>query len=263
MKIDNVSIVPDWLKEGLEKNCPYCGSEYEIGLSPNGQRVTRHYCPNDKCLGTIATKMAFVWTLLKVDGIKFGKSLKLVKESNIEYHLDAVPIVIKDKVKIPLEMYMRLTCINGIDTGWGHYCDGKEKVEEVLEITSVRSLLTDDEVTNILRCVNYFEILKPTKMENDPVVIGTIMITGNVLNFQNREDYVGVMNAYFKGLLDLRYSKSKRRTGIMALIKEKGAPVTGKVTTAEECGIPIMEPLEFAEYIKKLIKERTGKDYEY
>ena len=262
MLINECSLIPDWLKSEIgDRKCEYCGETYHVGLSPNGQRVTQLYCPNQKCPGTVAMKMVFVWEVLGVDGIKFGRSMELIRTRCLTNHLDAVPIVAKDKPKVTLATFMRLQCIKGIDSGWYDVCSKMESFEEL--ITNVSVLHAIDGYTTVeelKRTKEYFEIVYPTKMEFSPKVHLTVMITGDILGLSNREDFIAVMNMKYKGLLDLRYSKSKRKTGINALIKEQQSATTGKVTTAIEAGIPIYTPKEFIIRVDNMIKEAATED---
>lgn len=256
--IKDSTLIPDWLKENIEEKCPYCGEMYHVGYSPNGLRVTKHYCPNKECPGTLAMKMVFMWNILNVSGIKFGKSMELIKRYNIKKHMHAIPYVLEDKPKLDLTTFMRINCIQGIDSTWDRICYSKNSLDEVVESPAARPYLSTQDIEDIKEASNYVEILYPEKQEYEPVVRMTIMMTGDIMNLPNREYLVVALNQKYKGLLDLRYSKSKRKTGISVLVKEANSPVTGKVNTAIECGIPIMTPQEFVVYVDKLIKERAG-----
>lgn len=258
MLIKDAALIPDWLKEELEENCPFCGTEYQVGYSPNNSRVTKHYCPNKECPATLAMKMSFVWTILGVDGIKYGKSLELVKTHKIRKHLDGIPYILKDVPDIDVVTFMRLNCIQGVDGTWGSICAGKETLQEVIDTPSAQRFLTPDDVEDVMSASKYFNIIFPKKQKYESVLKITIMMTGDIMGLESRELLVMALNEKYKGLLELGYSKSKRKTGVYALVKEDNSPVTGKVTTAIESGIPIMNPSEFILRIDKLIKERLG-----
>lgn len=258
MLIKDAALIPDWLKEHLEENCPYCGAPYHVGYSPNGQRVTRHYCPNRECPATVAMKMVFMWNVLEVSGIKYGKSMELIKRYGIKRHMDAIPYVFDEKPKMDLATFMRINCIQGIDSSWDKVCSTKTSVQEVVDSPIARQYMSKEDVEDVLAAEKYVEIVYPEKQQYEPVVRMTVMMTGDIMGLANREYLVTALNVKYKGLLDLRYSRSKRKTGIYALIKEKNSPVTGKVNTAIECGIPILTPEEFILRVDTLIKERTG-----
>ncbi len=258
MIIKESELIPDWLKNELDEFCPFCGSKYEVGYSPNGKRVTRHFCPNKKCPATISMKLVFVWDLLKVTGIKYGKSMELVKRKNIKYHLDAIPLVLENKPNIDIVTFMRLTCIYGIDSSWDSLCKDKESLEDILKLPICEKNLTIEDKEDILRSFNYFNVKFKEKKENKSIVVMTIMMTGDIMNLPNRELLVIALNKKYNGLLDLRYSKSIRRTGITALVKEEQSNTTGKVNIAKEYGIPIMTPEEFIIFVDKRINERLG-----
>lgn len=262
MLIQESNLIPDWLKVSLEPNCPYCKSPYHVGHSPNGMRVTKHYCPNRECPGTVTMKMVFVWTILKVDGIKEGRSMELVKRYNITRHMDAIPYVLKEKPKVDLATFMRLNCIQGIDSSWENICQNKNSVEEVIQSTDAQRILSPEDIKDILDSQQYVDIIYPEKQEYECVLRLTVMMTGDIMGLPNREYLIAALNKKYKGLLDLRYSKSIRRTGIYALIKESTSTITGKVNTAVECGIPILTPQEFILRVDNLIREKVGDKYD-
>jgi hypothetical protein len=262
MRIEDATIIPYWLKEHLIGPCPYCGSNYEVGYSPNNMRVTKHYCPNRHCPGTVAMKMVFMWNVLKVDGIKFGKSMELIKKHKIDRHMDALPYVIEGKPQMDLATFMRLNCIQGIDDAWSNVCAGKESIEDVIKTPTAQKMMSPSDVEDALRATQYVEFIYAAKQKYDPVVRMTVMMTGDVMELSNRELLIPALNKKYKGLLDLRYSKSNRKTGISVLIKEKESAITGKVGNAEDANIPIMTSMEFVLYIDRLIKERAGDKYD-
>ena len=257
MLMKECELIPTWLKESFPKKCPYCGSLYHVGVSPNGLRVTKHYCPNTKCPMTIANKMAYCFEILGVTGIKAGKSLKVVKDFNIDNHFDGVTKVLTSKPKVDLPTFMRMCCIPGIDSGWNLICEKKTSINEVFEDVRVKDKFSDTFKQFILDKSSYFDIVYPEKQEYEPVLSLTVMMTGDIMGYSNREDFVTMLNYIFKGRLDLRYSKNKRKTGIDFLIKEESSPVTGKVNVAIENGIPIITPKDFMYYVGEQIKRRV------
>lgn len=260
IRIEEANLIPDWLKDKLKGPCSYCGSEFEVGYSPNNARVTKHYCPNISCPGTVAMKMVFVWTLLKVEGIKFGRSMELIKKHGIKNHMDAIPHIFSEPPKMDLATFMRLNCIQGIDDGWNNVCDGKESLEEVLNTSTAQKIMSPQDMENVKNAAKYVEFVIQGKQKYKPVLSLTVMMTGDVMELSNRELLIPALNQKYKGLLDLRYSKSKRKTGVNFLLKEEKSAVTGKVNTADENGIPIVTSLEFILYVDKTIKERVSAD---
>ena len=256
--IKEVSIIPDWLKENLETKCPYCGSEYQVGFSPNGLRVTKHFCPNPKCPATIAMKMSHMWTILKVPNIKFKRSLDLVRTHHLTNHLDAIPLIVESKPVISPAVFMRLNCIPGIDSAWDSICKDKTSIKDILESYEVRGKLTEEDKEEILRCTELFDIRFPEKQKHECEITIAIMITGGVNGFSNREDFPRAINSYYEGRVNCIYYKSKRCTNVSALIKEEGSPTTGKVRTAVEHGIPILTPGQLLVWINNQLNKGSG-----
>lgn len=258
MILEECGIIPEWLLSNLDKKCPYCGSPYHVGLSPDGNRITKHYCPNRECPATVAMKMVYIWDILDVDGIKYGRSMELIKRNGIKRHMDAIPYVIKGKPKVNLATFMRMNCIYSVDKAWESICQGKKSVEEVLSSVKLIGLIDEYDKQAILDAQKYVEIVYPEELQYDPVFSATVMITGDIMGVPRRELFIEALNRYYKGLLNLKYAPSKRKTGIFALIKEESSPITGKVTIAMENNIPIYTPSQFVEKIHEIMKTKAG-----
>lgn len=259
MLIKDAKLIPDWLKENLAENCPYCSTPYHVGYSPNGLRVTKHYCPNKECIETLVMKAVFTMIVLGIPNIKEGKSRSLIKSLNIKRHLDIIPHILSDKPSISLSTFMRINCIEGIDSAWNSVCSDKYSLEALLEDSFVQNKLTIDEIDSVKESYKHFNLLYDIKQSNEAVLDILVIMTGDILGLKNREDLISALNLKYDGLLKLRYSNTIRKTGVHALIKEKGSVITKKIDIAMSCGIPIYTPEEFIVHVDKLIQERVNK----
>lgn len=262
MLIKDSTLIPDWLKKNLEENCPFCDSPYHVGYSPNGLRVTRHYCPNRECPATLAMKMVFMWNILKVDGIKYGRSMELIKRYKIKKHIEAIKYVFDEKPTVDIVTFMRLQCINGIDNSWGSLIGESQSLEEVLDSFNVRTKLTQQDIIDIKEAAEYFNIVFPEKKQFDPVMSIRIMMTGDIMGLPDRNLFVQALNQKYNGLLRIEATTGVRKTGVYALVKEDNYTGTQKVRIAQEYGIRIFNPKDFIIHIDKEIKRRVGENNE-
>lgn len=247
--------IPEWLASYFIKPCEYCGETYRIGLSPDGNRITKHYCPNSQCPGTIAQKIVFMADLLSVSGVGFATALNIVKTYDIKHHLEVLKLW-GIKQEISLYTFMRLCCINGIDTGW------KDTVANVKTLDGILALniVPEEEKEFIRENVQYVNLKTEEEVfKYEPVWTGLVMITGDIPGFmKRREDFITSLNYMFEGYVRISYSNSKRKTGVSYLIREANSPITGKVTLAKQCGIPEVTSKEFMTILFRAVYERIG-----
>lgn len=263
MKFTEAPMIPQWLKDSMETRCPSCGSEYEIGLSPNGQRVTKHYCPNMKCPLTLGARAAYMWDLLKVPGIKEAKSIRIVRDNNIQSHLELIPYVV-DQASIPIRItagdYMRIMCVPGIDSACDNYMMRFDNIESAIRATETEFGYDREMVEDAIRCLKYFNVVMPTRKQGY-LKTYHIMITGDVNGFTNRDEFPGAVEYYFKGVFNIVYYRSKRKTGVDFLIKEPGSATTGKVQVANAVGIPILSSAEFIIMLRDEYEKLKGEPF--
>lgn len=257
MLLKDCTVIPDWLKDNLDTQCSYCGSDIEIGFSPNDNSITRHFCTNPECPGTVAAKMAFMWTTLGVEGIKEGNSMRLIKEHKLPKHYQYIPKVLDKKPDVDPVTFLRINCIKGIDTSWSSYIGDAKSIPEILNNPALQFKISQKDKDDIIDAMQYFNIVWPRELTHKAVLRLNIMMTGDIMGLPNREMLVHALNSKYDGLLDLRYSKSLRKTGIDYLVREDNATVTNKIRTAIEYGIPQITPKDFICLVDKLIQERS------
>lgn len=247
--------LPEWLKPHFIKPCEFCGTTYMIGLSPDGNRITKHYCPNIQCPGTIAQKIVFMADILGVSGIGFATALNIVNVNDLKHHLEILKLW-NIQSEISLYTFMRLCCVNGIDTGWKETVANVKTLDAVLEL----NIVPEKEKSFIRENSQYVKIkVEDDIFRYDPVWTGLVMITGDIQGFMNkREEFITSLNIMFEGYVRISYSNSKRKTGVSYLIKEPNSAVTGKVAVAKQYGIPIVTSKEFMTILFRAVYEKVG-----
>ena len=249
--------LPKWLTDNLSDKCE-CGSDIENFYNSHG-KITSTRCSSPECPYVVAKKVkAMCHDFLKTDGIGDATALKIVKENKLKSHLDAVPIIYKTKPRVSFYNVMRMCFIEGIDTGWAHVVGNCESLDDLLKVYrgDYRNLILYHEEL-IRKAESVFDVAKSeTKEKYNPVLIGTVMLSGNIKGFKERNHFIYALNQYWKGLVRISIAEHKRKTGIMALIQEADSPNRGKAACALESGIPIMTPNEFSVYVVKEIQRK-------
>lgn len=249
-------LMPDWLKSQLPDTCPECGAIIYNGYNKDNE-CTRRIDSNEQCPRVLAARIAYMCELMEVPGIKEGNSYKIVREHQLTNYFDAIPIIFKEKPKIHLSMLFRFAFIFGINDEFDLICKDYVTVDEVLnnyngkykkELSDKRELLKYGE--------SKFEIIKPYKQDTtfSPVVGGVVVITGSIPGFEDRADFIPVVNSMFLGLTNFSYSPSKRKTGLFCCISQDKSITTGKVQDAKACGAPIYTKDEFMAEVMSRIK---------
>lgn len=247
--------IPEWLKSNLKSHC-ICDTEKENYYNDDGNCTSRR-CPNKQCPLTLSQKISAMCDVLGVKGVAEGIGMKLVIEKKLTTHFDAIKYIFTEKPIITLYQLLRITFIEGVDTKWEAVCGSYSSVDELVEGYNgdLRHLILEnlDEIKYGESCV---EIFKPVKKQFEPLIRGTVVLSGHFKGFEDRNNFIRGINHFSKGLIDLSISEYKRKTGIICVIQEKDEPIRGKAEAAIEAGIPIKTPDEFKTYIMNLLKER-------
>lgn len=249
-------LMPEWLKNNLPENCPECGSPIYNGYNSE-KECTRRIDSNETCPRVLAARIAYMCEELQIPGIKEGNSYKIVREHQLTNYFDAIPIICKEKPKINLSTLFKFAFIFGVSDEFDSICKEFTTVDEVLndyngkykqELLEKRELLKYGE--------SKFEIVKPYKHDTvfPTIVGGVVVITGEIPNYQNRGDFIPVVNSMFLGLTNFSYSPSKRKTGLFCCIAQDKSVTTGKVEEARAAGAPIYTVNEFMQEVIGRIK---------
>lgn len=251
--------LPEWLTDNLKAVCD-CGGKMENFYNKRGE-ITARRCSNPKCPYMMARKIVGLCDILGVKGIGEATALKLIHTNNLNSHFEAIPFIFTDKKpQMSLYTFLRICFIHGIDTSWKLIIGENETLTQLYKNYNgqYRSLLEANKEL-ILKGAEYVEFMQVTKPTLDAVVTGTVMISGNIKGFDNRNNFVYLINILSKGLIRLSISEHKRKTGIMALIQESDTPNKGKAECALSSGIPIMTPEEFKAFIYQELKKGLDK----
>jgi len=249
--------LPDWLTDNLRAQCD-CGGQMENFYS-NAGRITARRCNNKKCPHMMAEKVVGMCEILKIKGIGSKGAYNLIKSNNLQSHFEAIPFIVKDKPKVLLFDFLRMCFIKGVDKGWDKVANGFTNIQEVYESYKgdLREVLEENK-EDILHGAKYIEFIEPWKPKHDALITGTVMISGNIKGFNERNNFIAAINTVSEGRVRLSIAEQPRKTGVMALIQEKDTPNRKKAECALENGIPIKTPHEFQVMIADLLKKRMA-----
>lgn len=249
--------LPKWLTDNLRSRC-MCGAEME-NFYNDADEITARRCSKPDCPYRMAQRVVGMCEILEIKGIGEKTALKIVKDRGLKSHLEALPYIYHEKLTVDLYTYLRILFVKGISTGWGTVTGSYKTLKDVLYkykgkfAPELRE--RQDEILHGAELIN-IEEEEPQKFE--PVITGTVMISGNIKGLSNRNSFIAALNKYSNGLISIGVSESKRKTGIMALIQEADTPNRGKAECAIENGIPIMTPDEFKVMIFSRLREKLG-----
>lgn len=248
MKQTEDNQLPNWLKENLRSKCD-CGYEMENFYNKAGQ-ITSRRCSNPECPHRMAQKITVMCDILKVKGVGYKTGLNLIRTHKLNSHFEAIPYICAEKPRASICDLLRCVFIQGVDTKWSEVDSKCATVEDIFTSYDgeLKPLLLENK-DEILEGAKYFSIIEKYKPTFEPVIVGTVMLSGNIKGLPNRNTFIAGVNYGYKGLVDIRIAEHKRKTGIMALIQEADSPRQGKAQCAEENGIPIMTPDEFKTFI--------------
>lgn len=257
VKQKNDDCMPAWLKEALPEECD-CGGDMENFYNPNGSMTARR-CSNVKCPHLLAKRVVGLCKTLDIKGVGEATALKTIRDYGCASHFEAFTKLFPNtKIKMRLPEYLKVCFIKGVSTMWEGEAEGYEDLNEFLVgyDGKFRKYL-DDGMEDIKAGARYVEFIKTWKPEFDAVVTGTVMISGVIRGFENRNDFIKALNNAMHGFVRIGVAPRVRKTGIMALIQEADTPNRGKAKCALENDIPIMTPYEFTKYVADLVQERA------
>ena len=247
--------LPDWLKSNLREVCE-CGYSMENYYNEKGM-ITKRRCSNPNCFHKLALKIVGMCDILQVKGIGEATAEKIVLENKLTNHYEALSKILNKKPRISLYTYLRIAFIEGIDTSWAEVTDVYSTLDDIFENYKGRYRTQLDKNKDLLyEGLKFVDVIEPYKPKYQAVLKGTVMISGNLRGWSNRNDFIASINQVMDGLVQLSVSENKRKTGILALIQEADTPHRGKYECARENGIPVKTPAEFQSMIASIVKEK-------
>lgn len=250
--------LPEWLKSNIAEKCS-CGSEMENFYNNDG-RITKRRCSNSTCPHKIALKIVGMCDILQLKGIGEVTAEKLAINKSLNNQYEALPHILDSKPRISLYDFLRIAFIEGIDTSWSEVVENCESLDDVYSTYKgkYRNLL-DSNKDLLYSGLNFVEIKQAWKPKHDAIITGTVMISGNLHGWNNRNDFIAGLNYVSDGYIRINVAESKRKTGVLALIQEADTPNRGKAECALANGIPIMTPAEFQAWVTEMLRNKLAK----
>lgn len=250
IKHDEDNNLPSWLKDNLVSNCGTCGSPIENFYNKEN-RCTARRCSNPICPSTLAARIVALVPMLGWTGIGPETAMTMVISNKLTNHMQAIPLVEKELPEVPITKFLKMCLIQGMQDKWDSVGNDYESVEQFIE--TYRGYYSDLVKLNkdyLLECSKYVRIKqnKGATFKYDAVLTGNVMITGSIDGFPSKEDYLLGLAAITEGMARFTLV-GKRKTNVMALIKEEGSDFSGKYQVAVENNIPIYTSAEFTQFV--------------
>ena len=233
--------LPDWVKQHIMMDCPYCGSMIvDNSDGPNG--MTARYCPNPRCPGHMQYKMDAMAKRLGVKNFGPATALTYIKIHHCETHLEILDDWLQgNKPTMKLSDIAEIACLDGYSEVTGRkelneFCSFTDYFKNAKGVNQV--LWKNRDV--LLKAESYFTVAPPLAKRKIYV-----MGHGSFDNFSSREEFFNQVNDAFGNIVQV-IEVGKRKTSVHFLIMDKSSSHSGgKYTVAVENGIPIVTPLEF------------------
>lgn len=246
--------LPDWLKSNLRSMCD-CGSAMENYYNDVGS-ITSRRCSNTNCPYRLAQKIVSMCDVLKVKGIGPERAYALVRDFKIKSQYEAIPHILTEKPTVTLFEFLRMSFIKGVDKGWAEVTEKCVTLDDCfVKYQGKLSYLLNANKELLEGGLQYVNLSIPKRAKYKPILSGVVMLSGTLRGYAERNDFIASLNQTGQGLLDIRVSEGKRKTGVMALIQEKDSPRRGKAECAAQNGIPIYSPDEFRAHIMSRLSE--------
>lgn len=246
------TLMPDWLNNALDKDCPYCGSKM-LNYYNDYNRCTNRKCSNPECPGFVAAKADFVRKLLKMDGLGFKTCLKDIRVSHAKTPFELLAFW-GCKPKISLGMFLRMHCFEGVDNEWNDIVQslGIYTLDELYQTYDGKwKPLLDEHKEEIYNNSQYVTITgRPDFLvKSGPKLVLTIMITGTPIGWASKDAFITAVNQACRGIIVVKHQVTKRQSGVDFLIREPGSTTRGKVEAAMKGGIPIVTSEQFLHWL--------------
>lgn len=246
VKQDEDLKMPEWLSSNISPKCKYCGSDMMNYYNSDG-RCTNRRCSNDNCPAMIAARADFMRNLLGIKNVGFATCLSTIKARGITNPVELLGVW-GLKVKMPLGVYLRIHCFEGVDSEW-------ENITQSLNVFTLDDLyekydgkwksLLDANKELLYSDLKYVELDAPTNDFKGEAVILRVMITGTPNGFATKDEFIAACNYVLAGRIIVIHQRTKKQSGVDYLIREPGSTTRGKVEAAKKGGIPIVTSQEF------------------
>lgn len=249
--------LPEWLASNLNSKCK-CGGDMENYYNER-QQITNRRCNNPKCPFMLAQRIVTACDLFKIDGVGPERACTLINERNLSSVYEALPVLLGRTPEVPLGTFLRLAFIPGYASKWDTVADGYTSLEECLQkYDGPLGGVLREHADEFREGLKYVKVLVPENQAFKCIYRCTVMISGAIRGFKERNNFIYAINKACKGLVQISVAEGRRKTGVVALIQEADSPNRGKAECALENGIPIMTPNEFTSFIKVRLNERMG-----
>ena len=237
----------EWLRPYVKEKCIYCGSDMVEHVNEYG-KITNRYCSNiATCPGHNAAKGKLMMDYLKIENVGFARCIEIINTYGLTSHLDLLAYFPRQKAEI--STILKCLCLEGIDSKWDKECSkcNVYRIEDLKKLPIELYGALTMHYEEVEKAFLYIDVDESKAALNLSDNYQTIMITGPVMGFNTKEDYIDYLNKRFGKYINTIHQTSKRKSGINALIKEERSSTTQKVATAKEAGIPIYTSQDFIE----------------
>ena len=246
-------ILPMDIAEKVLIKCPECG--YNIWRN---RELTKALCSNPTCPGHGAHKadaMIKYFTNLKGYGPK--TALSWLQQNKSSTYLDYFGFITQNlKPRAYLWEVVKFCYIPGISNSAEEMCAGYKDIDDYLNNCYNVSYLIKDYAYLIRYAQRFFELRIPLSRNKL-----SVMITGSIKGFSNRETFVGFLNGIVGEQVRIVACGPKQSADYLIteeaqFIRDNPGSVTNrKIDNARRGGVPIVTPSEFVAVLNKYLTD--------
>jgi hypothetical protein len=230
--------IPDWLKENINKICPYCN-----GYIVDNDNLTQRRCVSEACPGHVAQRMDKLAKYLGVKNFGPATALSYIQANKLTSHVQIIPYIFKEKPVLQLWEIGELSMIKGLSTRWRDICLNHSSMESFISSGHApREVVLNKEYLKFVE--SYFTVKEPLSGHRI-----NIMMSGSLDGYKTKADFVRAVNEKYGEFIQL-VDIGKRKSNCHFLIREEHTTDHEKTKIAKEAGIPILSPSELIEKIE-------------
>lgn len=238
--------MPDWLALHIPTVCECGGRIY------NNSEFTRRVCLNRTCYMRTTYKVVELAKYFGIKGMGPASAKDMVIGYKLEYHLDALKYLVREKPQVTLWEVAHLAMIEGHDKDMREFCQGYASFEEVFASNQNFPIWFQCLKETLIRAEKYFIIRPPMSKQ-----VLNVMITGELHGYPSRSMFIDKLNRTYGALVQF-VDVGVRKTNVWCLIKEEDAAYHNKTKIALERNIPIYTPKQLESALERYVKEKLG-----
>lgn len=234
-KLKNGKIPPEY-KGLIKETCPVCGKPRIAN-----DNLTEVKCVDYYCIKYVKERAKFMFDYLNISGIGPETSELYLKKFQVKSHMDLLPKVLNQKPSLYLWEIAKIACIPGLSDKMKDIFQGYNRFEDYF---AEESNIPPKLLAFKSKLIKYQDYFKIKACLNKNAI--TIMITGPVSGYRNKNAYIDGLNSLFGSIIRTDMKKTVKAKFV---VTEYPNSNTEKLKMARRSKIPVITPDEYRIYL--------------